>query len=287
MKARQLLSQLGFNEAIALARQGGEKIDEVTFKPWWDASQVAKAARPDRWSAPIESDIAPGCEAYVAEVTAIPQIAMLGTRPWAIKVVDLRHVVGFQLHVKEERISVPAGVADDPCALLRYSLRKPAPGKVAMIAGPFENQVTITAPDTNLQVVGQMNADHPLGKVLGFIIGGGIPWIQVVAFQGRHVLRDGYHRAIGLLRNGIFEVPVARIEGAQVADLGLRPGFLPADVVLGAQPPLLTDFLDDALSRNGQMHRESKVVRIAADQFVVPFLGDDAKKTAGENGGAA
>ena len=266
---------LSFDEALALSRQRlGPPPDEAALRTWWDAAQIRKGARLDTWSTPVERDLPTGCEDYLKGVTAIPQAAAIGPRPWAFKVVDLRRVVGFQIPVFENRIRVPAGLDADPCALLRFTVRTPRKGKVTIAQGPGD-ELTIAAPNANLRVAGLMQAESDMGSAFGFIIGGGLPWLQVVAFNGRHVLRDGYHRAVGLLRASIFEVPVARIEGVQLADLGIQPGFFPPDLVLGPQPPLVTDFLDDALSQEGEVPGQMKVVRITAQQFSVPVIEDD------------
>jgi hypothetical protein len=276
MRTRQLLAHLSADEALVLVRQRlGPPPDEGALRAWWDAAQIRKATRPDTWSTPIERDVPVGCEDYVTEVKAIPQAAAIGLRPWAFKIVDLRRVVGFQIGVHEPRIRVPDGLAADPCSLLRFTISKPQKRTLAVAEGPGENELTIAAASVNLRVVGQLKADVPMGPAFGFVIGGGLPWLQVVAFNGRHVLRDGYHRAVGLLRAGIFDVPVARIEGEQLADLGIRPGFFAPDLVLGSQPPLLTDFLDDGLSQEGEVRSEIKVIRITAQQFSVPVIGEE------------
>jgi hypothetical protein len=67
---------------------------------------------------------------------------------------------------------------------------------------------TITSPNPNLKVVGNFHdqpADGPPG--FGFRAAVTTSFLQVVRFQGRLVLRDGYHRACGLLSRGITHVP--------------------------------------------------------------------------------
>jgi hypothetical protein len=278
LRSRELLAHLPYDEALRLARQRpGAVVDETAFRKWWEISQVVKAGRADTWSTPAERELEAGCEDYLAEVTGIPQAAAMGTRPWSVRIVDLRKVVGFQIQIVEERVVVPPGLLESSCDLLKFSLRRPTKRRTAIVDGPGENQITLSAQDVNLRVVGQLRADAPLGPAFGFVIGGGLPWIQVVAFGGRHVLRDGYHRAVGLLRSGIYEVPVARVEGATPADIGIQPGFFPIEAVLGAQPPLLTDFLDDRLSQVGPTVRQMKVVRITAEQFLLPIIDDEGE----------
>src|SRR5882672_267665 len=142
MRSRQLLAHLSIDEALALGRQRvGAPFDERALRTWWDAAQVRKAARPSIWSMPVERDLPTGCEGYLTDVTAIPQAAAIGPRPWAFKVVDLRRVVGFQIGVHESRIRVPDDLAGDPCALLHFTIRKPQKGRMAVAQGPGENEL--------------------------------------------------------------------------------------------------------------------------------------------------
>jgi len=270
MRGRYLYAHLPFEQALAFARQQPRQtIDETAFRAWWDAAQHRKAAREPVWQAPVERDLPAGCEAYIAEITAMPQAMLIGARPWAIRIVDLRRVVGFQMNITEERIVVPDDLArDDPCALLRFSLRSSN-----ATDNPTLNEYTISGVDPNTRVMAKIRGDAPLGPLLGFVIGTGLPWVQVVSIQGRHVLRDGYHRVVGLLRAGITHVPVALVSGVEVADLAIPQGgfFFPPDLVLGQQPPLAADFLDDGLSREGPAPAQTKVIRIRTDEFFVPL----------------
>jgi len=222
----------------------------------------------------VERDLPAGCEAYIAEITAMPQAMLIGARPWAIRIVDLRRVVGFQMNITEERIVVPDDLArDDPCALLRFSLRSSNANDMTIADNPNLNEYTISGVDPNTRVMAKIRGEAPLGPLLAFVIGTGLPWLQVVSLQGRHVLRDGYHRVVGLLRAGITHVPVALISGVEVADLGIAQGgfFFSPDLVLGQQPPLVADFVDDGLSREGPAPAQMKVIRIRTDEFFVPL----------------
>jgi hypothetical protein len=45
-----------------------------------------------------------------------------------------------------------------------------------------------------------------------FFVSMGASYIQVARYQGRSFLRDGYHRAVGLLRAGVSQVPAVVID---------------------------------------------------------------------------
>jgi hypothetical protein len=66
-------------------------------------------------------------------------------------------------------------------------------------------------------------------------------FIQVARFQGRLVLRDGYHRSYELLSRGITRVP-AYVRDFDTTENLAPPGMLPQGTWLGDRPPLLRDY---------------------------------------------
>src|SRR4029077_20569139 len=121
--------------------------------------------------------------AYLQQLRAAPQATFIGQRPWRFAVVDLARVISFQQFVVESRILVPDNVAAfDFEAKLRYTLQVPTPRNVAVSQGPG-NQYTLSSLDVNLRIAGQAQAETPQGRILGFVISHGVPWMQVVAFR--------------------------------------------------------------------------------------------------------
>ena len=103
-----------------------------------------------------------------------------------------------------------------------------------------------------------------MGAVFGFIVGVSGSFMQVASFRGRLLLRDGYHRALGLISRDIFEVPVFYREFETFEDLRVPPGMLPQDAYLGDRPPLLTDYLNSAVSAITTVPAMQKVVVVQA-----------------------
>jgi hypothetical protein len=84
-------------------------------------------------------------------------------------------------------------------------------------------------------------------------------------YRGRYYMRDGYHRAFGLLSRGISVVP------AFVRDIGafeeLVPDprtMLPQDSYLGQRPPVLADYLDDAVASAVRLPAIRKMIIVQA-----------------------
>ena len=191
----------------------------------------------------------------------------MGTRLWDVKLVDLAGIVSFQTTIVEERLSMPSTPTMD--ALLRLCLAPRSKYTVAIAAGPG-NTFTLSSPNTNLRVSGIVNGDSPQGPFYGFVANHGLPWVQIVSYQGRYIMRDGYHRSVGLLRGGTSTVPAAVQETVSEGELGVKPGFFPLEKILGDRPPLVTDFLDDRLTMSIEIPKTIRIVRITAEEFLVP-----------------
>ncbi len=84
-------------------------------------------------------------------------------------------------------------------------------------------------------------------------------------------IRDGYHRLCGLIALGATVVPCIHIKARTFEETGAaRPGFFGYEVLYSDRPPQLRDFLDDRQSLEVTTAAVRKVVRIRAEEFVVP-----------------
>jgi len=129
------------------------------------------------------------------------------------------------------------------------------------ILTPMQGVVAL-APDPNTPA---RNFPH-----VGFAIDFGTPFVQIVEFQQRWYVRDGYHRCYGLMQRGIYRIPCVFVRARNFAETGAnRPGFIAQEALLGPHPPLLSDFLDDTFSINTQQPSMVKVVRVVAQEFAV------------------
>jgi hypothetical protein len=106
-------------------------------------------------------------------------------------------------------------------------------------------------------------------QAITFFVTMGTSYLQVTRYQGRHFLRDGYHRATGLLRAGVTKVPAVVTEAPSFQYVMSVPGLFDHEVAFSDQPPSLADFWDDAVSADGTQPVVRKVVRMRADQIVV------------------
>lgn len=121
--------------------------------------------------------------------------------------------------------------------------------------------------------VGFAGEDHPqlehgatwkqlLGLALPIHAPSRSPFIEVASYGRRWFLRDGYHRSFRLLEQGMSLVPAVVVYAETFAQMGaVGRQFFAEEVLFSRRPPMVTDFLDEAIAlRYLRPHRE-KVAR--------------------------
>jgi len=118
----------------------------------------------------------------------------------------------------------------------------------------------ISAANPNLKITGHFSGQAQPGALgFGFMVGVMPSFLQVARHHDRWVLRDGYHRAYGLLDRGITHAP-AFVRDFGVGSLGVGEGLFTTDVYLGERPPMLRDFLEDDVSADVEVPAIQKMV---------------------------
>ena len=133
--------------------------------------------------------------------------------------------------------------------------------------------LTVSAPGPNLRVQGMSLEGSADGQTrLSVDLTFGSPLVQVAEFEGQFSLKNGYHRVVGLLSQGITHAPVLLVHCANYAQTGaVGQGFFASHIMQGPKPPLLKHYLSPfAVEFNAtEMH---KAIRFRPDEFqlVVP-----------------
>ena len=99
---------------------------------------------------------------------------------------------------------------------------------------------TVSSDNPNLRIAARVGPlpVTPAGFALGFALTAGPSFMQVGRYRGPHYLRDGYHRAFGLLSRGIAVVPAFVGDIHVFEELVPDPRtMLPQDGYLGDRPP--------------------------------------------------
>jgi hypothetical protein len=98
----------------------------------------------------------------------------------------------------------------------------------------------------------------------------GSTFVQVAHYKGRFFLRDGYHRAVSLLRAGITTIPCILIEAHSFEEIGAEPKVMFGyETLFGDRPPMLSDFFNESVSVDVLQPAIRKVVRVAGEQFLI------------------
>ena len=139
--------------------------------------------------------------------------------------------------------------------------------------------ITISSLNPNLRVVSAQPHEALVAtspglppqkmQAITFLVNLGLSYIQVARYQGRYFLRDGYHRAAGLLRARVNRVPAVVIYAPTFRYVVPTAGLFDHEIAFGDHAPLLTDFWDDSVSSDARQPAVRKVVRIRAEQFAV------------------
>ncbi len=224
--------------------------------------------------APLPAEIVHHIDLLRAHPESGNTIAQMGEP----RLIDLGQVIGAQkqIVVGEAMDRVAGAAAADLLGIARVTLPLPKREPISWNFDAQRNAFVLNSPNQNLRVVGHFNSTvggETPGVVFdsfGFALSYQRSYMQVASIGGRLLLRDGYHRAYGLLRAGIRHVPAFVREFSAWEEASLPAGLLPPEVCLGMRPPMLTDYLDDAVAIDRWIPRTSKLIVLQAIELTVP-----------------
>ena len=177
---------------------------------------------------------------------------------WDVGIVNLRLVIAAQPNVCTDHAAERAkGItAGNPLGVASVTL--PLPNSAALPSQFDETRQTwmIAAADPNPRIIGHFGGPVAPDVVgFGFAVARVPSFLQIGVTSGRPVLRDGYHRAYGLLRAGITHATAFVKDFGPFGDIGLPLGMLSSARYLGDRPPLLVDYDDPITSASGRQRR--------------------------------
>ena len=200
---------------------------------------------------------------------------------WRPALVDLRNVLSFQKLINVDGLDERLDGAASPNELLELCLPSEQPMLPLGAFGDTDGKgFTISSHNPNLRIAGGQISEAQVAPnpaaptvrmhAVTLFVHMGTSYLQVATYKGRSFLRDGYHRAAGLIKRGIYVVPCIHIDAATFEQVGLVPGALSYEVLYGDQPPLIADFWDPLVSADSLQPAVRKVIRIKGEEFVVP-----------------
>ncbi len=198
---------------------------------------------------------------------------------WSVVAIDLsKPILTYQtlVHTDDAVQRVSAVDIEDPDALFDACL--PEAERVELPGGfdPSQNAFTISSLNPNLRIASFEVVETPLPqgltkRIVGFSLSLGGSHVQICEYRNRWMIRDGYHRLYGLMERGATIVPCVLIKARSFEETGAgRPGFFGFEILYSDRPPLLSDFHDPRFSLEVTTPAVRKVVRVRAEEFVVP-----------------
>jgi hypothetical protein len=212
----------------------------------------------------IVEALPPGLDGLRERLRAQPNAIDYFRDGWDVKVVDLSRVCSLQQQVFSEHAieRVSTIDIDDLGAIGDLTLPPPEETPLPAQFDEVRSAWMIHGANPNLRITGHFSGQIQPGVIgFGFTVGVLASFVQVARHHGRYVLRDGYHRAYGLLERGVTRAPVF-VRDFGFADLGATPGLFGTDVYLGERPPVLPDFHNDEVAADVQIPASQKMLVI-------------------------
>lgn len=271
MLARALLGWM--NDDLAKRALTGARADLQLTADQTEAirlARVAVAARPDGIDqAGVVAALPDSLAEHAAKLRSSPSSAGMFSDGWDLGFVDLSRVCAFQQTVFTEsaRGRVGAVTRENMTGIAEITLPTAFTNEVEAQFNPTQRAWMLMSANPNLKIVGQVGGplQTPAGEFpgFGFLVTLMPSFLQVARFQGRYFLRDGYHRAYGLLVAGITHAPAFVRDFDAIEDLA-PAGMLQQAAYLGSRPPMLPDFLDDAVSIDVRLPAVQKMIVVQA-----------------------
>jgi hypothetical protein len=243
------------------------------------SARSAVAVRP---ATAIGDPVVTGDRALLDRIAERPEFrASFADVPWRIEWVDLTQVLSVQKMITTDGLDLRVAEATgDPAALVELCLpaEQPVP-PLGAFGDPAGHAFTLSSVNPNLRVVGSQVAEalvSPSPQVppqkmqsFTFFVSMGASYVQVAKYHGRSFLRDGYHRAAGLLRAGVTRIPAVVIDAPSFQYVAPTPGLFDHEIAFSDHTPRLSDFWDDSVSADALQPAVRKVVRLRAEEFAV------------------
>ncbi len=249
-----ILSLVGFMEEAA-ALEFLEKVcilDDAAAAArhqLWENARAQLGSAFERAGQPEVLDLPQNALGYLQGVMTNPRFAdSIETMQWSFKLVEIDPLLSFQQQVFARRAaSVTSSVAQPPTIdqMLSHCLPQTLESIDYQVAfGP--NRFGIRSRNSNLRVLRwgpKLHYDDGLQHTLaGVGFGATSPLLQVVRFNGRVYLKNGYHRAYGLRRAGATHLPCLFLEGTSWDKVGAAPGSFDQGLLESPNPPTCAHF---------------------------------------------
>ncbi|HWZ76950.1 MAG TPA: hypothetical protein VNX87_10455 [Candidatus Sulfotelmatobacter sp.] len=161
----------------------------------------------------------------------------------------------------------------DEIHIARFALPQEVRIPIKAMLDPTMRNAMFVSNDKTMTVSPARVQQTPLGTAVTFLVGASGSALIAANYSGRLILRNGIHRAVLLAMMGVKSAPciVVKEDGPVVAAATTAfPTF--TDAVLSLpRPPIVMDFLNQDLILQVPLQRTHKLVKISAEETIVPI----------------
>lgn len=243
----------------------------------WAAAKSAVDALEPASLSPSILDVGPEFKPQLEAVLQDPTFReAVGTNEWSFKQVEIDKLVCFQKYLDTDysaELAKDLHLTDMARVIELCLPRNPPKRTIGAAFDPNEHSATLFASSMDFRVLGDTRGEDPVTKrrMYGFAVGWGVPFVSVVHLGDRHFLKNGFHRVYLLRERGLTHVPCILLEGKTFADTGaVKAGFFPESLLSSEKPPVFAHYFSNQIAPPLKMRPITKVVRIKADEFVLP-----------------
>ena len=165
----------------------------------------------------------------------------------------------------------PELTGTSPIEIVRFAFPETMTMPITMVGEPTQKTVSFVSRQKTMSVSNVRLRSTPEGTEVSYLIAANPQAVVVSDIGDRFILRNGIHRAFLLAQLGVKEIPCICIKetGSMPFVTGAYPTFAPG-VLVQPRQPMLTDFLRPELCLQAPMRRAHKVIRISADETMIP-----------------
>ena len=276
---------LGFmDEAYALLYlrentvQGNDS--DAALSASWRAA-VARRGNPlANAGVPEIRDLASKHKPYLNKIPNNPRFTetIAGMSAWKFADVEIDPLLAFQVDVWTERVDhLCHGLSTPPTVgeMLRVCLPTTVEIPPRPIITPGANAFLLETENLNYRFLEGKYIEKATvpGKgpvdIAGLFAGIGSPLLQVVRYQNRCYLKNGYHRVRGLRRAGATHVPCLLLDADDPSLIGMdKPGFFAMPILQSADPPTCAHFAPDR-AESVMFRRKKRLIHVSWSEFVL------------------
>jgi hypothetical protein len=221
------------------------------------------------------SSLSPDVQDYFAEMLGKIQQSGIATegREVSIGYISIDSLTNPFVFIDYELLEdlKPELTGTSPIEVARFAFPEFVSTPMTMVGEPTQRTITFVSPQKTLTVSNARVRATPEGTEVSYVISANATGIVVSETGDRLILRNGIHRAFLLAQLGFKEVPCAYIKESVAVPFvsAAYPTFAPG-VLVQPRRPLLTDFLRPELCLQAPVRRSHKVIRISADETMIP-----------------